>query len=149
MLRIFALAAVAAVLTAACGVAAAAPAAAAGTTLTGAGSTFVAPLVAQWAPAVGQAFGYELQYSPIGSGGGVTAVTNRTVDFGATDAPLSSDQFAACKGCVQIPWALSATSVIYNLQGVKNLLHMNGATLAKIFSLSINSATAGSVRPGS
>jgi len=134
MLRIFALAAAAAVLATVCGVAGAAPAAGSGTTLTGAGSTFVAPLVAQWAPAIGQAFGYELQYSPIGSGGGVTAVTNRTVDFGATDAPLSNDQFAACKGCVQIPWALSATSVIYNLQGVKNLLHMNGATLAKIFS---------------
>jgi phosphate transport system substrate-binding protein len=104
-----------------------------GTTLTGAGSTFVSPLVSQWIPAVGQAYGYELQYSPIGSGGGVAAVTNRTVDFGASDAPLSPDQFSACKGCVQIPWALSATSVIYNVDGVKNLLHMDGATLAKIF----------------
>jgi len=105
----------------------------AGTTLTGAGSTFVSPLVSQWIAPVGSAFGYELQYSPIGSGGGVAAVTNRTVDFGASDAPLSPDQFAACKGCVQIPWALSATSVIYNLDGVKNLLHMDGPTLAKIF----------------
>ena len=57
----------------------------------------------------------------------------RTVDFGASDAPLTPDQFTACKGCVQIPWALSATSVIYNLDGVKNLLHMDGPTLAKIF----------------
>ena len=104
-----------------------------GTTLSGAGSTFVSPLVSQWIAPVGSAFGYELQYSPIGSGGGVAAVTNRTVDFGASDAPLSPDQFAACKGCVQIPWALSATSVIYNLDGIKNLLHMDGPTLAKIF----------------
>jgi phosphate transport system substrate-binding protein len=105
-----------------------------GATLTGAGSTFVAPLVAQWTPAVGSALGDDLQYSGIGSGGGVAAITSRTVDFGASDAPLTSDQFAACKGCVQIPWALSATAIIYNLDGAKNLLHMNGATLAKIFS---------------
>jgi len=103
------------------------------TTLTGAGSTFVAPLLAQWIQPLGSAYGYSLQYSAIGSGGGVAAVTGRTVDFGASDAPLTPDQFAACKGCVQIPWALSATAVIYNLDGVKNLLHMNGATLAKIF----------------
>jgi phosphate transport system substrate-binding protein len=103
------------------------------TTLTGAGSTFVAPLVAAWTPAVGQAYGYSIQYSGIGSGGGIAAITSRTVDFGASDAPLTDDQFKACNGCVQIPWALSATSVIYNVPGVKNLLHMNGATLAKIF----------------
>ena len=43
------------------------------------------------------------------------------------------DQFTACNGCVQIPWALAATGVIYNLPGVKNLLHMTGPMLAKIF----------------
>jgi phosphate transport system substrate-binding protein len=103
------------------------------TTIVGAGSTFVAPLIAQWVQPLGQAYGYSLQYSGIGSGGGVAAITGRTVDFGASDAPLSSDQFAACKGCVQIPWALSATAVGYNLPGVQNLLHMDGPTLAKIF----------------
>src|SRR5262245_1794885 len=111
----------------------AAPAKQSGTTITGAGSSFVAPLVNQWIPAVGSAFGYELQYNPIGSGGGISAITARTVDFGASDAPLSPDQFTACKDCVQIPWALSATSIIYNLDGAKNLLHMDGPTLAKIY----------------
>ena len=91
----------------AAGSAAAAPAKHSGTTLVGAGSSFVAPLVSQWIPAVGSAFGYELQYSPIGSGGGISAIQARTVDFGASDAPLTPDQFTACKGCVQIPWALS------------------------------------------
>jgi phosphate transport system substrate-binding protein len=104
-----------------------------GTTITGAGSTFVSPLVTTWTPAVGSQLGYELQYRPIGSSGGINAITGRTVDFGASDAPLSSDQFSACNGCVQIPWALAATSVMYNLPGVKNLLHMDGPTLAKIF----------------
>jgi phosphate transport system substrate-binding protein len=111
----------------------AAPAERADTVISGAGSTFVQPLVAAWQSPVGQAFGYSLQYSGVGSGAGVNAVTARTVDFGASDAPLTPDQFSACKGCVQIPWALSATAIDYNLPGVKNLLHMNGATLAKIF----------------
>lgn len=104
------------------------------TTLSGAGSTFVAPLVAQWVSPIGSAYGIELQYSPIGSGGGVAAITSRTVDFGASDAPLTTDQFSACNGCEQIPWALGGTSIMYNLPGVKNLLHMDGPTLAKIFS---------------
>jgi phosphate transport system substrate-binding protein len=117
----------------AAGSATAAPAKHSGTTLIGAGSSFVAPLVSQWIPAVGSAFGYELQYSPIGSGGGISAIQARTVDFGASDAPLTTDQFTACKGCVQIPWALSATSIIYNLDGVKNNLKMDGPTLANIF----------------
>jgi len=115
------------------GAATAAPAKRTGTTLSGAGSTFVSPLVTTWIAPVGAQLGYELQYSPIGSSGGINAITGRTVDFGASDAPLSPDQFTACKGCVQIPWALAATSVMYNLPGVKNLLHMDGATLAKIF----------------
>jgi phosphate transport system substrate-binding protein len=132
--RILALAAVAALLAVAAATTAGATSTkTSGTTLSGAGSSFVSPLVSQWIPAVGSAFGYELQYSPIGSGGGIAAVTARTVDFGASDAPLSPDQFSACNGCVQIPWALSATSIIYNLEGVKNLLHMDGPTLAKIF----------------
>jgi phosphate transport system substrate-binding protein len=134
LIRIGLPAAVAAVLAIlAAGTAGAAPAKKTGTTIQGAGSTFVQPLVQQWISPVGAAYGYELQYSGVGSGAGIAAITARTVDFGASDAPMSADQFTACKGCVQIPWALSATAVIYNLPGVKNLLHMNGATLSKIF----------------
>jgi phosphate transport system substrate-binding protein len=133
-IRILALAALTALIAvAAVGTAGASSAKHSATVLSGAGSSFVSPLVSQWVPAIGAAYGYDLQYAPIGSGGGVAAITNRTVDFGASDAPLSPDQFTACKGCVQIPWALSATSIIYNLDGVKNLLHMDGPTLAKIF----------------
>jgi phosphate transport system substrate-binding protein len=102
-------------------------------TLSGAGSTFVQPLVAQWISPISAAYGIELQYSGIGSGGGVAAITSRTVDFGASDAPLTPDQFTACNGCEQIPWALGGTAIMYNLPGVKNLLHMDGPTLAKIF----------------
>src|SRR5262245_57552366 len=104
-----------------------------GETISGAGSTFVQPLVSQWISPVGSAFGINLQYSGVGSGAGITAVTNRTVDFGASDAPLSPDQFSACKGCVQIPWALSATSIAYNLPGINCVLRLTGPVLADIY----------------
>jgi phosphate transport system substrate-binding protein len=101
--------------------------------LVGAGSSFVAPLVSQWIPQVESAFGLKVTYGPIGSGGGINAISNRTVDFGASDAPLTPDQFAACKGCVQIPWALSATSIAYRGDDLPNHLRLDGRTLANIF----------------
>ncbi|MCW2962769.1 MAG: Phosphate-binding protein PstS [Actinomycetia bacterium] len=103
------------------------------TTISGAGSSFVAPLVSTWTPAIGSAFGYTVQYSPVGSGAGIAAITNRQVDFGASDAPLSPDQANACKSCVQIPWALSATSVAYNVPGAPVHLNLDGKTISKIF----------------
>jgi phosphate transport system substrate-binding protein len=103
------------------------------TTLTGAGSSFVFPLVSTWTPALGSAFGYNVTYGPVGSGAGIAAITNRTVDFGASDAPLTPEQFAACKSCVQIPWALSATSVAYNIPGAPVHMHLNGKVLADIY----------------
>jgi phosphate transport system substrate-binding protein len=104
-----------------------------GTTLTGAGSTFVSPLVSLWASDYGTKTGVQIAYSPVGSGAGIAAIIARQVDFGASDAPLSPDQLSACNGCLQIPWALSATAIIYNLSGVPNDLHMTGQVLAKIY----------------
>jgi len=104
-----------------------------GGTLTGAGSTFVSPLVSLWSADYRSKTGTEIAYSPVGSGAGIAAITARQVDFGATDAPLSPDQLQACNGCVQIPWALSATSIIYNLPGVPNNLRMTGQVLARIY----------------
>ena len=77
--------------------------------------------------------GPQVNYSPIGSGGGIAAITARTVDFGASDAPLSPDQFTACKGCVQIPWALSATAVIYNVPGAPQGLKLTPALIAQMY----------------
>jgi len=102
-------------------------------TLTGAGSTFVSPLVSLWSADYRAKTGTQIAYSPVGSGAGIAAITARQVDFGATDAPLSPEQLTACNGCVQIPWALSATSIIYNLPGVPNDLHMTGQVLARIY----------------
>jgi phosphate transport system substrate-binding protein len=99
-------------------------------TLKGAGSSFVAPLVAQWQANYKAS---DIQYNPIGSGGGIAAITSRSVDFGASDAPLSKDQFTACKGCVQIPWALSATAIPYNIPGLNGRVRLNGRALADIY----------------
>jgi phosphate transport system substrate-binding protein len=121
------------------------------TTITGAGSSFVSPLVSAWTPAVGSAFGYTLQYSPVGSGAGIAAITNRQVDFGASDAPLTPDQATACKGCVQIPWALSATSIAYNVPGAPVHVRLNGKVLADIFLGNItnwNDAAIKALNPG-
>lgn len=99
--------------------------------VSGAGSTFVAPLVSLWINAV-SSIGINLSYSAIGSGGGVAAITNKQVDLGMSDAPLS--QFTpTCTTCVQIPWALAGTAVMYRLDGVKNHLHLTGQVLAKIY----------------
>jgi phosphate transport system substrate-binding protein len=99
-------------------------------TISGAGATFPAPLIAVWQREYKRD---QVNYNAIGSGGGIAAITNRTVDFGASDAPLTKDQFTACKGCVQMPWVLSATSIMYNLDGVKNAIHMNGRLVADIY----------------
>jgi phosphate transport system substrate-binding protein len=103
-------------------------------TVVGTGSTFVFPLVSKWIPEVGKALGTDLTYSPTGSGAGIAAVTARTVDFGASDAPLTPDQATKCNGCVQVPIALSAMSVPYNVPGIGNcVLRLTPQTLSAIY----------------
>jgi phosphate transport system substrate-binding protein len=99
-------------------------------TLVGAGSTFVVPLVTKWTQ---NYHASKIVYSGIGSGGGIAAISGRAVDFGASDAPLSKDQFSGCHGCVQIPWAFSATSIPYNVTGVGFGLKLTGRILAGIY----------------
>ena len=108
------------------------PARASAGEISGAGATFPAPLIAVWQQRYEAAKGVKVNYNPIGSGGGIAAITQKTVDFGASDAPLSPDQFSACNGCVQLPWVLSATSVMYNMP-LPNNLHMSGPVLADIY----------------
>ena len=105
------------------------------TSLTGAGSSLVAPAVSGvWGPAYSSAKGVNVNYSSIGSGKGIAAITARTVDFGASDAPLTPDQATACKGCVQVPWALAGTGPVENIPGINGLqLKLTGAVLAKIY----------------
>jgi phosphate transport system substrate-binding protein len=101
-------------------------------TLTGAGSTLVAPLMADWNTGWQSATGNSVTYSPVGSAMGITDITQRMVDFGASDAPLTTAQQTACNGCVQIPWALSATAVGFHLNGISTL-KLSGKVLAEIY----------------
>lgn len=101
--------------------------------LVGAGSTLVAPLVSQWSNDYSKKTGVTITYGAIGSGGGIAQITARTVDFGASDAPFTSDQASACKGCLQVPWALAATLVSYRLEGAPAKLKLSGAVLADIY----------------
>jgi phosphate transport system substrate-binding protein len=102
-------------------------------TLIGAGSTLVAPLISVWQGEYNTKYNVAITYGAIGSGGGIEQITARTVDFGASDAPLTSSQASACKGCLEIPWALAATVVAYHAQGVPNGLHFSGPVLADIW----------------
>lgn len=96
--------------------------AASAATLTGAGSTLIAPLLeGYWAPEFEHTTGNKVTYAAVGSGAGISQISARSVEFGASDAPLTSAQAAECKECTQIPWALTATGVAWHIEGVSRL----------------------------
>lgn len=97
--------------------------------VTGSGSTLVAPLMNEWNTRLGGG----ITYGGGGSGKGITDVSAGTVDFGASDAPMTPDQRAKCGGCVTIPSALSAIAVSYNVPGVSSGLKLNAKTIASIY----------------
>jgi phosphate transport system substrate-binding protein len=102
-------------------------------TISGAGSTFAAPVYQQWGSGIS---GLTVNYNPVGSGAGITALEGKTVDFGASDPPLKPADFATLEkvGPVQqIPMFLGAITVSYNLPGVKSGLKLDGPTIAEIF----------------
>ena len=109
---------------------AAASAGAAG--LTGAGSTLIKPLLEEWKKPFEAKAGISLTYGAGGSAKGISEITARTVSFGASDAPFTPSQTAECKGCDEIPWALTATAVGFHLEGVESL-RLTGAVLVGIF----------------
>ncbi len=103
-------------------------------TISGAGSTFAAPVYEQWASAQS---GLTVNYQSVGSGAGITAIESKIVNFGASDPPLKpEDEEAIAKNgspAVQIPMFLGAITVSYNLPGVKAGLKLDGKTLGDIF----------------
>jgi phosphate transport system substrate-binding protein len=100
--------------------------------LTGAGSTLVAPLMSNWAQDFEGRHSISVTYGAVGSGAGISQISARTVDFGASDAPLTPAQASACNNCVQIPWGLTATGIAFHLDGVKKL-NLTGPIIAKIY----------------
>jgi len=101
--------------------------------ITGAGSTFAAPIYAKWGDASSAATSIKLNYQAIGSGAGINQINNRTVDFGASDMPVAPDQLAAHK-LVQFPTVIGGVDIIVNLPGVKpNELKLTGEVIAEIY----------------
>jgi phosphate transport system substrate-binding protein len=101
-------------------------------TLNGAGSSLIAPFMANWSADFQARNNVAVNYSAVGSGAGIAQISARTVDFGASDAPMTPAQFSGCNGCVQIPWALTATVVAINVPGLKTV-KLTGPVLAQIY----------------
>lgn len=101
--------------------------------ITGAGSTFVYPVLAKWADAYQKKTGATVNYQSIGSGGGIKQIESKTVDFGATDMPLKPEELTK-EGLVQFPLVNGADVAVVNIEGVKpGQLKLTGEVLAKIF----------------
>jgi phosphate transport system substrate-binding protein len=104
-------------------------------TLTGAGATFPAVLYSKWFNEYDKATGVQVNYQSIGSGGGIKSISDQTVDFGASDAPLTDDQLKDAKGgaLLHIPMTLGSVVVTYNLPGFADPLRLTPDTLTGIY----------------
>jgi phosphate transport system substrate-binding protein len=103
--------------------------------LNGAGATFPNPIYSKWFSEYSASHsGVQINYQPIGSGAGIRQVTSGTVDFGATDGPMTDEQISASKIKIQhIPTVLGAVVPIYNLPGVGGQLKFSGDVIADIY----------------
>ena len=103
-------------------------------TLLGAGSTFVYPLFSKQFSEYNKSNGLKINYQSIGSGGGILQLTNKTVDFGASDAPLNEEQTTKIGAAVlHVPMAAGADVVSYNLPQVTDTLKLTPEVIANIF----------------
>ncbi|MDF3291615.1 phosphate ABC transporter substrate-binding protein PstS [Streptomyces sp. RB6PN23] len=103
-------------------------------TLSGAGSTFVAPMMLDWTKEYSQSTSVQVAYQPIGSGGGVAQIQARTVDFGDSDIGITATEQAKAQGPVlQVPLLLGAVVPAYHLSGVKSGLKFTGDVLGRIY----------------
>ena len=101
--------------------------------ITGAGATFPFPIYAKWAEAYKQKTGTGMNYQSIGSGAGIKQIQAKTVDFGATDAPLKGDELAKA-GLVQFPAIIGGVVPVVNLEGIKpGEIKLTGPVLADIY----------------
>jgi len=101
--------------------------------ITGAGATFPYPIYGKWAYEYEKIGGVKMNYQSIGSGGGIQQISNKTVDFGASDAPLKGEDLDA-KGLIQFPMIIGGAVPVFNLAGVESLkLQLDGETMGLIF----------------
>lgn len=101
--------------------------------VTGAGASFPAPLYAKWAADYHKATGVKINYQSVGSGAGLRQIEAKTVDFGASDAPLKDDELAK-KGLVQFPTVIGGVVPVVNIKGIApGQLRLNGQVLGDIY----------------
>ncbi|HEY6089021.1 MAG TPA: phosphate ABC transporter substrate-binding protein PstS [Gemmatimonadaceae bacterium] len=107
-----------------------------GVDLTGAGATFPYPLYSKWFSEYANRTGVRINYQSIGSGGGIRQLSEETVDFGATDSPMSDEELAKAKGgpVLHIPTVLGAVVLTYNLPGVSSPIQLTPEIVADVFS---------------
>ena len=104
--------------------------------LTGAGATFPYPLYSKWFSVYAGKTGVKINYQSIGSGGGIRQLSEGTVDFGASDSPMSDEEMSKAKGgpILHIPTVLGAVVITYNVPGLTVPLNLTGKAIADIFS---------------
>ena len=101
--------------------------------VTGAGASFPAPLYSKWAADYNRATGVKINYQSVGSGAGLRQIEAKTVDFGASDAPLKDDELAK-KGLVQFPAVIGGVVPVVNIKGISpGQLKLNGQVLGDIY----------------
>ena len=101
--------------------------------ITGAGASFPAPVYAKWASDYNKATGVKVNYQSIGSGGGIKQIDSKTVDFGASDMPLT-DEVLKAKGQLQFPTVMGGVVPVINVKGIEpGQLKLTGPVLADIF----------------
>lgn len=103
--------------------------------LTGAGATFPYPLYREWFSKYATKTGVKINYQSIGSGGGIRQLSEQTVDFGASDAPMSDEEMAKAKGgaVLHIPTVVGEVAITYNLPALAAPLRLSGEVLGDIF----------------
>ena len=106
-----------------------------GVALTGAGATFPYPIYGKWFNDYAAKTGIKINYQSIGSGGGVRQIIEQTVDFGASDSPMTDEELSRAKGgpILHIPTVLGADVITYNVPGVPHGLKFSGQVVADIF----------------
>jgi len=103
--------------------------------LTGAGATFPYPIYSKWFSDYAKSTGVKINYQSIGSGGGIRQLSEQTVDFGASDSPMSDTEIANAKGgpVLHFPTVMGAVVITYNVPGLTRPLNLTGDVVADIF----------------
>lgn len=106
-----------------------------GVALTGAGATFPQPIYSKWFSDYAAQTGVRINYQSIGSGGGIRQLSERTVDFGASDAPMTDEEMSKATGgpILHIPTVLGAVVITYNVPGLTAPLNLTGELIADVF----------------